>query len=114
MVAPRRSKYAMRSLTNGRWNGPSAMMPLLCADASCGNNNPDPVTLGAVTGGVAHYTYSLNAGSAFTATLVYMLLAAGNYTISVKRYQRLCFPMLSGGCITLLELAGATAVAVTC
>ena len=34
------------------------------------------MTIGAVTGGVAPYTYSVD-GSAFTATLVYNNLAAG-------------------------------------
>ncbi len=61
--------------------GPSAIV-VTTVDATCGNNNGS-VTLGAVTGGVAPYTYSFN-GSAFTATLVYNNLAAGNYTISVK------------------------------
>ena len=40
------------------------------------------LTLGAVTGGVAPYTYSVD-GSAFTATTVYNNLAAGNHTVAV-------------------------------
>ena len=50
-------------------------------NATCGNNNGS-ITLGAVTGGVGPYTYSVN-GSAFTATTVYNNLAAGPYTIAV-------------------------------
>ena len=38
------------------------------------------LTLGAVTGGVAPYTYSVD-GSAFTATPVYNNLAAGTHTL---------------------------------
>ena len=40
------------------------------------------MTIGAVTGGVAPYTYSVD-GSAFTATLVYNNLAAGAHTVEV-------------------------------
>ena len=41
------------------------------------------LTLGAVTGGIAPYTYSVD-GSPFTATLVYNNLAAGTHTIDVR------------------------------
>src|SRR4029453_15394070 len=60
--------------------GPTAVV-VTPTDASCGNSN-GTVTVGAVTGGVAPYTYSIN-GSAFTTTTVYNNLAAGPYTIAV-------------------------------
>ena len=40
------------------------------------------LTIGAVTGGAAPYTYSVD-GSAFTATLVYNNLAADTHTVDV-------------------------------
>ena len=57
-------------------------LSLLRTDATCGTSNGS-FTLGAVTGGVAPYTYSVD-GSPFTATLVYNNLAAGTYTIDVR------------------------------
>ena len=53
------------------------------ADATCGQTD-GPITIGAVTGGVAPYTYDLNNTGVFTATAVYNNLAAGPYTVSVK------------------------------
>ena len=52
-------------------------------DATCGQSNGS-ITIGAVTGGVAPYTYDLNNTGSFTATTVYNNLAAGQYTVSVK------------------------------
>ena len=50
------------------------MLPAVAANGT--------LTIGAVTGGVAPYTYSVD-GSAFTATLVYNILAAGTHTVDV-------------------------------
>ena len=52
-------------------------------DASCGLSNGS-VTIGAVTGGTAPYTYSFNGGAYGAAYKLHMNLAAGTYTISVK------------------------------
>ncbi len=41
------------------------------------------ITLGAVTGGIAPYIYSIN-GGAFTNTLTYTNLPAGNYNVIVQ------------------------------
>src|SRR5204863_459281 len=77
-------------------------------DASCGLANGS-VTLGAVTGGTAPYTYSFN-GSAFTNTTAYNALLAGTYSISVKD---------ASGCIfdapdaVVANTGGVTAIAVT-
>src|SRR5690606_29777142 len=51
-------------------------------DAACGIDN-GTLTIGAVTGGTAPYTYSVN-GSPFTATASYTDLAAGSYTVIVR------------------------------
>ncbi len=79
------------------------------SDASCGFTN-GTVTIGAVTGGTAPFTYSFN-GSAYTTTTFYNNLPAGNYTISVKD---------ANGCIynapipaTVNGGAGATAIQIT-
>ena len=65
-------------------NGGSAATAIAVTpvDATCGNNNGS-ITLGAVTGGTAPFTYSFN-GSAYTSTTFYNNLAAGTYTISVN------------------------------
>lgn len=47
------------------------------------NSSTGSITIGAVTGGIAPYTFSIN-GSAFTATTNYTSLAAGGYVIVVK------------------------------
>ncbi len=62
-------------------DGPTALTTSV-TNASCGTAN-GTLTLGAVTGGTAPYTYSVE-GSAFTTTLVYADLAAGTYDIEVK------------------------------
>jgi len=51
--------------------------------ASCGLNN-GTINIGAVTGGIAPYTYDVNNTGIFAATTVYNNLAAGQYTVSVK------------------------------
>ncbi|MCW3084879.1 MAG: hypothetical protein JWP12_2245 [Bacteroidetes bacterium] len=50
--------------------------------ASCGASN-GTATIGAATGGVAPYSYSVN-GGAFSATTTYTGLAAGSYPATVK------------------------------
>ncbi len=73
--------YSMHRMQQSITTEPVRQPLQLPQDATCGNNN-GTITLGAVTGGVGPYTYSVN-GSAFTATTVYNNLAAGNYTIAV-------------------------------
>jgi gliding motility-associated-like protein len=62
-------------------NGPTAIATTT-TNATCGSSNGS-LTLGAVTGGVAPYTYQVDGGG-YTATLVYSNLAAGSHTIDVK------------------------------
>src|SRR5205814_977202 len=62
-------------------NGPTAIA-VTPTDATCGADN-GTITLGAVTGGAAPYTYSID-GGAFSATTNYGGLAAGSHTIDVK------------------------------
>src|SRR5678809_1467674 len=69
------------SATINNTNGPTAIVTTP-ADATCGASN-GTITLGAVTGGVAPYTYSVD-GGAFTATTNYTSLAAGSHPIVVK------------------------------
>src|SRR5437016_9227544 len=57
-------------------NGPTAIATTV-GDASCGTAN-GTLTLGALTGGVSPYTYSID-GGAFTATPNYTNLAAGSH-----------------------------------
>ena len=76
--------------------------------ATCGNAN-GTLTIGAVTGGTAPYTYSVD-GSAFTGTLIYNNLAAGNHTVSVKDANGCC---LNAPAATINSTGGATAVVVT-
>ena len=51
-------------------------------DAACGQNNGS-ITIGAVTGGVGPFTYSID-GGLYTSTTVYPNLSAGTHTIDVK------------------------------
>jgi hypothetical protein len=67
--------------------GPTAVV-ITTTDAACGNSN-GTLTIGAVTGGTAPYTYSVD-GSAFASTLVYNNMAAGSHTVDVKRCKWLC------------------------
>ena len=57
-------------------SGGATAVAVTTTDATCAANN-GTLTIGAVTGGVAPYTYSVD-GSAFTATTNYTGLAAGN------------------------------------
>ncbi|MBL0134203.1 MAG: hypothetical protein IPP79_09405 [Chitinophagaceae bacterium] len=61
--------------------GPSAINST-SSNATCGNNNGS-ITLGVVTGGTAPFTYSFD-GSAFTGTINYINLVAGNHTVVVS------------------------------
>jgi large repetitive protein len=61
--------------------GPTAIA-ITTGNSSCGTSNGS-ITLGAVTGGVPAYTYSVNA-SAFSGTTSYTGFAAGPYTVIVK------------------------------
>jgi hypothetical protein len=74
---------------------------------ACGNDN-GTLTIGAVTGGTAPYTYSVD-GSASTATLVYNNLAAGTHTIDVTDANGCVYPTTA----TVTGTTGPTAVAVT-
>src|SRR5205814_313008 len=86
--------------------GPSAVQ-ITPADATCGTANGS-ITIGTVTGGVAPYTYQLDAGG-YSATLVYNNLAAGPHTVDVQD---------ANGCIlstpvTINGTTGPTAIVVT-
>src|SRR5689334_10633385 len=87
-------------------NGPTAIA-VTPVDATCGNSN-GTITLGAVTGGVAPYTYQVDGGG-YSGTLVYSNLGAGSHTIDVQD---------ANGCIFSTTAAinntnGPTAIAVT-
>ncbi|WP_461491255.1 beta strand repeat-containing protein, partial [Pontibacter sp. HJ8] len=61
--------------------GPTAVAATTQA-ASCANNDGS-ITVGAVTGGTASYTYSIN-GSTFQAGTLFSGLASGTYTVTAK------------------------------
>jgi len=69
------------SVTISNASGPTAIAATT-ANASCGLSN-GTIRLGAVTGGTAPYTYSVDA-SAFTAATSYSGLAAGPHSIQVR------------------------------
>ena len=86
--------------------GPTAIATTL-VPSKCGAANGS-ITIGAITGGVTPYTYSINGGG-YTTTTTYSSLAAGTYTISVKD---------ANGCIfttpvTIIDNPGPTNVATT-
>ncbi len=94
------------SATITNTSGPTAVTANVTS-ATCGASN-GTLTLGAVTGGVAPYTYSVD-GSAFTAILVYNNLSAATYAIQV---------MDANGCVystsaTITNASGPTAIAIT-
>jgi gliding motility-associated-like protein len=62
-------------------SGGATAVAVTTTPATCAANN-GTLTIGAVTGGVAPYTYSVD-GSAFTATTNYTGLAAGTHTVVV-------------------------------
>jgi gliding motility-associated-like protein len=94
------------SVTITNSSGPTALA-VTSTNSTCGAAN-GTATIGAVTGGVAPYTYSFN-GSAFTATTNYTLLAAGTYSVVVKDINGCTFTTS----ITIVNTAGPTALAVT-
>ena len=77
------------------------------ADATCGDANGS-ITLGAVTGGTAPYTYSVD-GSTFTSTTLYSGLAAGSHTIDVKDANGCTFSTSA----SINNTGAATAIATT-
>lgn len=76
-------------------------------DASCGASN-GTVTIGAVTGGTAPYTYSFN-GSPFSATTNYTGVAAGTYNVSVRDNNGCTYTTT----VTVNNIPGPTALVVT-
>ena len=70
------------STTVGNSNGPTAAV-VTSTGTDCGQSNGS-ITIGAVTGGVAPYTYRLSGTPGFTTLTVFPNLAAGPYTIDVK------------------------------
>src|SRR6202043_2611517 len=76
-------------------------------NATCGTAN-GTLTLGAVTGGLAPYTYSID-GGAFTGTTNYIGLAAGSHTINVKDANGCIFSTTA----TINSSTGPTAIATT-
>src|SRR5207248_141674 len=87
-------------------NGPTAIA-VTPADATCGAAN-GTITLGAVTGGVAPYTYQVDGGG-YSATLIYGGLAAGSHTIDVKDNNGCIFSTTA----TINNSNGPTAIATT-
>jgi len=86
--------------------GPTAVV-LTPVNSTCGASNGS-FTIGAVTGGTAGYTYSVNA-SAFTATTNYTALAAGTYTVIVRDANGCTFTSNT----TINNTGAATAVVLT-
>ena len=87
-------------------HGPTAIATTI-VNAACGASNGS-ITLGAVTGGLAPYTYSVD-GSAFTATLVYPNLAAGTYAVEVRDANGCIFSTTA----SVSSTSGPTAIATT-
>ena len=92
------------SITNT--SGPTAIATTI-VDAACGASNGS-ITLGAVTGGIAPYTYSVD-GSAFTATTSYPSLAAGTYAVEVRDANGCTFSTTA----SISNTGGPTAIATT-
>ena len=76
-------------------------------NSTCGNSN-GTVNIGAVTGGTAPYTYSVN-GSAYTSTISYTGLAAGTYPVIVNDANGCAFTTTS----TIANTTGPAALATT-
>ncbi len=75
-------------------------------NAKCGNNGR--ITLGAVTGGIAPYTYSIN-GALYSTELIYYSLVPSNYTIDVKDTNGDVYSTS----VTITDSPGPTAIAFT-
>jgi gliding motility-associated-like protein len=86
--------------------GPTAVA-LTPVSATCGGSNGS-VTIGAVTGGTAAYTYSFN-GSPFTATTSYTGLIANTYTVIVQDANNCQFTQT----VTVNNSGGPSAVVLT-
>jgi gliding motility-associated-like protein len=86
--------------------GPSAIV-VTNTNATCGLSN-GTITLGAVSGGTAPFTYSVNA-SAFTGTTAYSGFGAGTFTVIVKDANGCTFSTTT----TLINILGPTAIATT-
>src|SRR2546430_12395402 len=86
--------------------GPTAIASTT-TNASCGVNN-GTLTLGAVTGGLAPYTYSID-GGAFTATTNYTNLAAGSQNRKRKEENKSIFLATA----SIIKRKGPTAIAST-
>ena len=94
------------SVTVGSNSAPTALATTT-TNSTCGSAN-GVINIGAVTGGVAPYTYSVN-GSAFTTTLTYGSMAAGTYTVVVKDVNACTFSTTA----TIINSPGPTALAVS-
>jgi hypothetical protein len=97
--------YPTTRLRN-QYRGPTAIV-ITPVNATCGNANGS-VTLGAVTGGVAPYTYSFD-GSGFTSTTVYNNLAAATYNVIVRDANGCDYPTTA----TITNTGGPTAIVIT-
>src|ERR1700694_500252 len=86
--------------------GPTAIATTT-TNATCGTAN-GTLTLGAVTGGVAPYTYSIDAGE-FSGTTNYTSLAAGSHASDVKDANGCIFSTTA----TITGSTGPTAIATT-
>ena len=87
-------------------SGPTALV-VNTTNSSCGSSN-GTLTIGATTGGLAPYSYSVN-GGAFSTTTSYTSLAAGTYTVIVKDANGCQFTTTA----TVSNVAGPTAMVIT-
>ena len=94
------------SVTITSTSGPTAIVTTV-VNAACGASNGS-ITLGAVTGGLAPYTYSVD-GSAFTATTSYPGFAAGTYAVEVRDANGCVFSTTA----SVSNTSGPTAIAST-
>ena len=85
-------------------SGPTAVATLV-NNETCGAANGE-LSLGAVTGGIAPYSYSVD-GSAFTQTLQYSNLTAGSHNINVKDNNGCNYATTA----PILNMSGPTAIA---
>ena len=86
--------------------GPTALS-VTPVNSTCGTSN-GVINIGAVTGGTAPYTYSVN-GSVFTSTTSYTGFAAGTYTVIVKDVNGCTYSTTT----TIVDTPGPTAIAIT-
>ena len=98
--------HSQHPLSVSNTGGPTAIATTV-VNATCGLSNGS-ITLGAVTGGVAPYLYSVD-GSAFTGTTSYTNLAAGSHTIDVRDANSCTFATTA----SVSNTGGPTAIATT-